>query len=305
MKTNALAHGVYIASLTPLKSNLSIDHAHLIRHCRWLLKNGATGILLMGTTGEANSFSRKERMVALDAVLASGIPAEKLLVGAGCCAIPDTVALTRHALHLGVHNVLLLPPFYYKNVQDAGIFHFFDRVIQEVNDDALRIYVYHFPKMTGLPFSTDLIARFIEKYPNQIVGIKDSGGDWQHMQMLKQRFPEFQIFAGSETFLSQIMGIGGAGCISASANLSCFIAAKLYSTIDPDERQHLQDKLNAMRSLIENYPMIPVLKHVISRLDKNENWLHMRPPQVALSADEIKKLYDALEKIHFPTDYFH
>ncbi|MCA9731782.1 dihydrodipicolinate synthase family protein [candidate division KSB1 bacterium] len=304
MKTNMLATGVYVASLTPLKADHSIDHTHLIRHCKWLLKNGVTGILLMGTTGEANSFSRKERMVALEAIVASGIPAKKLLVGTGCCAVPDTVTLTKHALDLGVQNVLVLPPFYYKNVSDDGIFDFFDRVIQEVEEDALRIYLYHFPKMTGLPFSADLIARFIEHFPQQIVGIKDSGGDWQHMQMLKERFPDFQIFAGSETFLSQIMEIGGAGCISASANLSCFTAAKLYATVDPDERQRLQDKLNALRSIIEGYPVISVLKQVMSGLEKNENWLHLRPPQVALSAEDVDKLLKALEEIHFPADYF-
>ena len=113
-----LANGVYTASLTPLDSKRNIDHPHLQEHCRWLLQNGGTGVLLMGTTGEANSFSVRERMAALEAVLAAGISPEKLLVGTGCCALPDTVELSRHALQNGVQNMLMLPPFYYNNVAD-------------------------------------------------------------------------------------------------------------------------------------------------------------------------------------------
>ena len=213
--------GVMAASLTPMKDDLTIDHERLIAHCRWLLDNGCNAIAFMGTTGEANSLSVAERMIALDAVLEAGIAPELLMVGTGCCALPDTLALTRHAIAQGVGGMLMLPPFYYKGVSEEGVFAAFDAAIQRVGHDGLRIYLYHFPQMSGVPFSHALIERLLKKYPDVIAGIKDSSGDFENMRSMAAHFPGFDVFAGTERYLLDIMRAGGVGCISASANVTC------------------------------------------------------------------------------------
>lgn len=298
-----LAKGVYAASLTPLNDQLEIDHVRLAHHCHWLLEHGCTGILLMGTTGEANSFSIAERMVALDAVIESGIPAQKLLVGTGCCAVPDTILLSQHALSHNVAGLVMLPPFYYKNANDAGLFDAFDQIIHGVNDDRLKIYLYHFPQMSAVPFSFSLIEKLLATFPDQIAGIKDSSGEWENMKLLATTFPNFQVFAGSERFLAGIKEVGGAGCISATVNVSCRDAAFLFQETQKNRIEELQNKLNKLRLIIEKYPMIPTLKQVMYQQNAEPGWLNMRPPHIALTKQEVSMLTNELAAINFPNDY--
>ncbi|HMB92887.1 MAG TPA: dihydrodipicolinate synthase family protein, partial [Rhodothermales bacterium] len=145
--TITLPDGVYAACLTPLHDDLRIDHETLAGHARWLLTNGCDGLILLGTTGEANSFSIAERMALLEGIIEAGLPPSRLMVGTGCCAVPDTVALTKHAMAHGVGGVLMLPPFYYKQASDDGIFAAFEQVIQQVGEATLQVYLYHFPRM--------------------------------------------------------------------------------------------------------------------------------------------------------------
>ncbi|MHC4945203.1 MAG: dihydrodipicolinate synthase family protein, partial [Planctomycetota bacterium] len=149
-QTPGLPNGFLAASLTPLTGDLKIDQAALVKHCRWLLDHGCDGVAPFGTTGEANSFTVAERLEAVEALAASSLPAHCLIVGTGCCAFPDTVRLTRSVVNCGMSGALLLPPFYYKKVSEQGLYEFFDRVIQEVAEPALKIYLYHFPAMTGV-----------------------------------------------------------------------------------------------------------------------------------------------------------
>ncbi|MDH3494834.1 MAG: dihydrodipicolinate synthase family protein, partial [Acidobacteriota bacterium] len=151
MKFNTtLPNGVFTACLTPLKKDLSVDFDALTAHCKWLLSKGGDGILLLGTTGEANSFTVEERLEIMDKVIEAGIPGNRLLMGTGCCAYPDTARLTKHAVERGAGGILMLPPFYYKQVDDAGLARYFDLVINAVNDERLRIYLYHFPQMSAI-----------------------------------------------------------------------------------------------------------------------------------------------------------
>jgi len=285
-----LPQGVYAAGLSPLPENLSVAHGGLLHHYRWLLANGCTGIVFMGTTGEANSFSVRERIEALESLIDGGIPAHLLMVGTGCCALTDTVTLTSHAVRLGVGGVLMLPPFYYKEVSDEGIFRSFEQVIKRIDGGDLRIYLYHFPQMSQVPFSHDLIARLMQVFPGVFKGVKDSSGDWQNMKTLVEWFPELNIFAGTERYLSDILQAGGAGCISASANVTCPLAGAIYSSWLNGNKSELQEELIGLRSQIERYPMIPGLKYIMSRLTGKINWLHMRPPHAPLSRDQVHSL---------------
>lgn len=299
MSRYLLPGGVFAANLTPLASDLSIDHDALVAHVQWLLRSGCSGIALFGTTGEATSFSVAERMAGLDALIEAGVDAQKMLVGTGCCALPDSVALTRHALSHGVGGMLMLPPFYYKGVSDEGLFAAFDQVIQQVGEEGLEIYLYHFPKMSQVPFSHALIERLLNCYPKTIVGMKDSSGDFKHMQSIREAFPGFRLFAGTERYLLDVLKIGGVGCISATANVTCTLAGQVYANWQKDEAIDLQEHLTQVRHTIEQYPAIPALKNLMATWREDTDWAFMRPPLAALPAGEAQQLKDALEALDF------
>jgi len=292
---NPLPDGVYAATLTPLKDDLSVHHDALAAHCRWLLNNGCNGIVLLGSTGEANSFAVHERIQLLDALVESGVSAHHLLVGTGCCAVPDTVTLTKHAVQRKAGGVLVLPPFYYKHVSDEGLFAVFDQIIQQVGDSSLKIYLYHFPQTSGIPFSRGLIQRLIAVYPHTVVGIKDSGGDWNNIKTLCADFPHLRVFAGSEKFLLDILKIGGTGCISATTNITCKLAGEIYARWQSDDVSDLQKELTAMRKAFEPYPLLSALKRVMAEWTNQPIWLNLRPPHTILGENETASLLNALK----------
>ena len=209
--------GVYTAALTPLTADLGPDLDLLAGHGRWLLDNGCDGLAVLGTTGEANSFSLDERLLILDGLAEAGIPGEKLMPGTGACALPDAIELTRKALDIGAAGVLMLPPFYYKNPSDEGLFAAYSEIIQKVGDDRLRVFLYHFPQMSGVPITYPLIDRLLKEYPETVIGMKDSSGDFDNMSGAAREFPGFAVFSGSDEFLLPLIEAGGAGCITACA----------------------------------------------------------------------------------------
>jgi 4-hydroxy-tetrahydrodipicolinate synthase len=298
-----LPRGVYAAVLTPQREDLTIDTARFAAHCSWLLDNGCDGLAIMGTTGEANSFTVGERIAALDGIVEAGVPPDKLMVGTGCCAIPDTVELTRHALGVGAGGVLMLPPFYYKQPDDEGVFRAFARTIETVNDDRLCVILYHFPKMTGVPFSDSVVERLIGAYPEVVAGMKDSSGDWEHMERLCRQFPDFRMYAGTEKYLLSILKIGGAGCISASTNLTCPQAGLVYRqwlSGGIADAENTQAGLTELRSTLEKYPFVSGLKHAMATLSGDGGWRNMRPPNVPLDTERAEAVTDALAALGFP-----
>ena len=192
---------------------------------------------MLGTTGEANSFSVEERIAMLERLLAAGIPAGRLLPGTGCCAIPDTVALSRHATTLGAPGVLVLPPFYYKGVSDDGLFAAYAEVIERVGDGRLRIYLYHFPQMTGGAHRRAADRTAAQALPGIVAGMKDSSGDLANMIATARAFPGFRVLAGSDEFLLPLLRAGGAGCITAVGNVAAVLAAEVWRPRAPAMRR--------------------------------------------------------------------
>jgi 4-hydroxy-tetrahydrodipicolinate synthase len=297
-KTN-LPDGVFAAAVTPLKKDFSIDHVALLNHCNWLLANGNNGICFMGTTGEANSFSLQERMNALDYLIEKGMDPQKLLVGTGCCALPDTIALTQHAVSKKVGGILMLPPFYYKGLSDDGLTNYFKLVIEGVSDPDLKIYLYHFPKMTGVPFTVSLVKHLVSLYPNTVVGMKDSGGDWNNMQEICREIPGFKLYAGTEKYLLSVLKVNGAGVISATTNLTGLLAAAVYTNKNEPNAEDLQAQLTAARLAFEGPPFPSSVKHVLAKRSHNSDWLNIRPPNSNLTQQQIEDLESKLESIGF------
>ena len=296
--------GVFAAVLTPMKADLSADLDLLAAHCKWLLANGCDGLGLLGTTGEANSFGLKERISIIEGVVERGVPADTLMPGTGCCAAIDTVNLTQAALNAGAKGVLMLPPFFYKNNTDEGLFQAYARIIDSIADDRLKIYLYHFPQMSGVPITYGLIEKLLKAYPETVVGMKDSSGDLENMAGAAERFPGFACFAGADDLMLPLMRRGGVGCITAAANVSSKLNAEVYRLYTESgegaELEATQAKLTELRKTVSAFPYPPALKALMARHSGNDGWLNIRPPLVRLSDTDRQKLYDSFDGLGTP-----
>ncbi len=293
--TGALT-GIWCPVLTPLDAELKPDVARFVAHARWLLDAGCHGLVLFGTTGEANSFSIEERTQLLEAALEAGLPRERLLVGTGCCALTDSVRLSRHALAQGIAGVLMLPPFYYKDLSDAALFGSFDQVIQRLESDKFKLYLYHFPRLSGVPITVGLIELLCRRYPDTVAGVKDSSGDWQNTRLLLDRFPDLAIFPGAETLLLAGLEAGAAGCISASCNVNPGAIRKLYDDFHAGAPalKTQQEDLTAVRKVMQLRPLIPVMKHLLADRRGDPAWRRVRPPFLPLPDVEAEALESEL-----------
>jgi 4-hydroxy-tetrahydrodipicolinate synthase len=270
------------------------DHARFAAHCRYLLSEGCDGIAMLGTTGEANSFSVSERTSLLEAVVRDGIAPNRLLPGTGVAAFSDTVALTRHALSVGVDTVVLLPPFYYKGVTDDGVYASYSEVVQRIGDARFKIVLYHIPQMSMQPISHALIERLRAAYPATIVGIKDSSGDFANMTAMVERFPGFSVLTGADPLLLSLLRKGGAGCITATSNLVARDLAYVYRHFrDRDDDTALaaaQVRIVKARELVSRFPQMPSLKAMIAERTGHAGWQRLRPPLESLPHQQVSEL---------------
>lgn len=293
--------GVFSAAATPLNADGSPDLGLFTEHCQRLLDEGCHGVALLGTTGEANSFSSSERRAILEAALKAGIPADRLLPGTGVTAIPETVELTRHALSLGVTKVVMLPPFYYKGVSDEGLFAAYTQVLETVADPRLQVILYHIPQVSGVPLSVPLIGRLIEAFGDTVVGIKESAGDFNNMQAIIAAYPGFSVLAGADPLLLPLLKAGGAGCITATSNLVADLLRIVYDKVHDETRaadvDAAQARINAYRTLSNSYVQIPTIKAMIGLKTGNPAWRRTRAPLMPLSDADHAALSDAYAKL--------
>jgi len=292
--------GVLAPVITPFDRDLRPDSKRLASHCRWLVTHDV-GLAVFGTNSEANSLTLDEKLALLDALLMAGLPPARMMPGTGCCAFPDTVELTRRAVVNGCAGVLMLPPFYYKNVSDDGLFASFAEVIERVGDPRLRIYLYHIPQVSNVPITLTLIERLLAKYPGIVAGVKDSSGDWGNTQAMLERFqPQgFDVFSGSETFLLATLRGGGVGCISGVANVNAPAVAKLARTWQNADAEDQQAALDKVRAVFLKYMPIPALKAVLAHHSGQSDWATVRPPLVALTEAQRQQLVTALVPLGF------
>ncbi|HEX9243767.1 MAG TPA: dihydrodipicolinate synthase family protein [Anaeromyxobacter sp.] len=293
--------GVLAPVLTPFGADLAPDPGRFVRLCRWLLDHGCAALAPFGTTSEANSLSAGEREALLEALLDAGIPAARLMPGTGCCAIPDSVRLTAHAVRRGCAGVLMLPPFYYKGVTDDGLYRGFAEVIERVGDDRLRVYLYHIPPVAQVGIGAALVERLLRAYPRAIAGMKDSSGDFGNTRTMLDRFARdgFDVFVGSERFLLENLRGGGVGCITATGNVNAAAIDRLYAGWRGADAERLQQELNAVRGTIEKGPVIPSLKAVVAAESGDAGWNTVRPPLVPLAEERRVPLHEALRGLGF------
>ncbi|KWR90727.1 dihydrodipicolinate synthase family protein [Cupriavidus sp. IDO] len=289
--------------LTPFTANLDPDWPAYLRHCRWLLENGA-GLAIFGTNSEAASLSVDERVELTDRLLDAGIPASRLMPGTGSCALTDTVRLTRHAVEKGAGGVLVLPPFYFKGVSEDGLFAYYAEVIERVGDSRLAVYLYHIPQLTQVPISLSLIERLLKRYPQAIAGAKDSSGDWGNSRAMIDQFSSsgFDVFPASESLLSKALPLGGAGCISATVNVNPHGIQALYAALTAgDERQAsvFQADADKVRQIYQSSAMIPAMKYTLAEAHGHSSWAIVRPPLVPMQREDGAALLARLDLASF------
>lgn len=298
MTANKNFSGVIAPVLTPFGEDGAPDLDRFVEHCEWLMEDGCTALAPFGTTSEGNSVGLDERMELLEELVDAGLDPKKLMPGTGACSVSDAIILTEHAVELGCGGVLMLPPFYYKNPSEEGLFRFFSEVIEEIGDDALKVYLYHIPPVAQVGFSLPLIERLRKEFPETVVGLKDSSGDWSNTKAILDAFPGFEVFPGSETFLLDGLRNGAAGCISATANVSAKAIRNVFDNWQTGDADRLQSEITALRKAIQAYPMIPVLKAIIAHYRDDPAWADVRPPFVELPKAEAEKAVHSLAEVY-------
>ena len=292
--------GVWAPCLTPIHADLSIDDARLFEHVDWLLSNGCSGIVLFGTTGEAASFSAAERMHTLETLIARGISSSRIMVGNGFTAISDTVQVTKHAVAQGCRAVLMIPPFYFKDPTDFGLISTYRHVIDETNCPDLKVLLYHFPRMSTVPISYQLVDALIESHGDVIAGLKDSTGDWQSVEGYIKRYPDLAIFPGTDALLLKGLHAGGAGTITATADINPHGIGHVYDLWrEGEQAEEAQTQVEAIRSIVFEYPLAAALKAVHANYRSDSSWNRLRPPLVALSAADQTALMNSLDLVGF------
>ncbi len=298
MSDNLKPSGTYAPVLMPYNADLSVDIDRLIDYCRWLLSQKCK-LAIFGTNSEGTSLCVEERIDIIDQVIEAGISPDDLMPGTGCCAMADTVKLSAHAARHGCGGVLMLPPFFYKAINDEGLYRSYSEIVERVGDNRLRVYLYHIPPIAQVGISLGLIERLSKAYPNTIVGMKDSSGDWNNMKAVMEVFPDFYMFCGSESFLLDTLKLGGKGCISAIANIRPAAIQHLYENWKGDDAPALQHELIAFRDILTAQAPIASLKCTISHYSGSPDWNRLRPPLVELDNATGRGLIAALDSYGF------
>jgi 4-hydroxy-tetrahydrodipicolinate synthase len=272
--------GVIAAIATPIDESGAPDLKRAVNLARYLLDNGCDGLNVLGTTGEATSFSVDERKGVMDAYKANGLPLHRLMVGTGAAAVSDAVALTRHAAELGFAGALVLPPFYYKSVPDDGLIAYIENLVKATERKPIPIYLYHFPAMSGLPWHVALIRRLLDSFSSRIVGLKDSSGDMAYARSAAAISKSFAVFPSTEACLTEARSGAFAGCISATANLNADLCARAWGQGDTGAL----DEAVAIRKLFDGKPLVSGVKALLAHIHNDAGLARVRPPLAPFSA---------------------
>jgi len=266
--------GVIAAIATPVDEAGAPDLKRAVNLARYLLDNGCDGLNVLGTTGEATSFSVDERKGVMYAYQANGLPMHRLMVGTGAASITDAVALTRHAANLGFGGALVLPPFYYKGVPDDGLVAYVETLVKATAQKPIPIYLYHFPAMSGLPWHVALIRRLLDSFSSRIAGLKDSSGDMTYARSAAAISKSFAVFPSTEACLLEARRGDFAGCISATANLNADLCARAWSEGDTTAL----DAAVTIRKLFDGKPLVPGVKALLAHIHGEPSLSRVRPP---------------------------
>jgi 4-hydroxy-tetrahydrodipicolinate synthase len=277
--------GVVAAAPTPVTADCEPDLARFVTLCRWLLDNGCHALNVCGTTGEATSFTLKQRMAIMSAA-AENLPLRRLMTGTGAASVGDAVTLTKHAAALGFGGALLLPPFYYKGVSDDGIVAYFERIAVATAGEPIDLYLYNFPQLSCVPYTLQLIERLRGEFGRRIAGLKDSSGDLDYSTKVAGISHDFAVFPSTEAVLLKARAGEFAGCISGSANVTSALSARAFDRGD----QAALDTACAIRALVTRKPIIPSVKAVLAAWFGDPAFERVLPPLTPLAEGDRRNL---------------
>jgi 4-hydroxy-tetrahydrodipicolinate synthase len=278
--TRKALRGVIAAIATPVDGNGEPDCGRATALAHFLLGHGCDGLNVLGTTGEATSFSLAQRKTVMDAYSGAGLPLDAMMVGTGAAATADAVALTRHAAELGFAGALVLPPFYYKGVPDDGLAAYIGTLVAATTDRPIPIYLYHYPQLSGLPWHPGLIRRLREAHGARIIGLKDSSGDMAYAREAAAIDPDFHVFPSTEAVLLEARAGAFAGCISATANVNADLCARAFHHGDAAAL----DAAVTIRKLFDGRPLVAGVKALLGHIHGDQAWAQMMPPLAPFSA---------------------
>lgn len=291
--TQRTLRGVIAAVATIIDANGAPDHGRSLKLARHLLDNGCDGLNVLGTTGEATSFSREERMGLMSAYRGNGLPVQRLMVGTGAAAVSDAIALTRHAAGLGFAGALVLPPFYYKGVPDDGLAAYIDAIVTATADKPIPLYLYHFPAQSGLPWHIALIRRLLEAHGGRIVGLKDSSGDMAYAREAAKVAPDFDVFPSTEAALIEARSGIFAGCISATANCNADLCQRAWASGDPEA----SERAVSIRNLFNGKPLVSGIKALLAHIHDDAALARVKPPLAPPSAADRTAILAGYDRV--------
>src|SRR5262245_14445148 len=290
---NEKLRGVIAAIATAVDKEGEPDCARSVAFARFLLANGCDGLNVLGTTGEATSFSLQQRRQLMTAYAEAGLPLARCMVGTGAAAVADAIALTRHAADLGFAAALVLPPFYYKGVPDDGLVAYVEAILSATAAKPIPLYLYHFPSQSGVPWHPGLVRRLIETFGQCLSGLKDSSGDMSYAREVAAISPDFDVFPSTEAVLLEARDGAFAGCISATANLNADLCGRAWREGD----KTAYEKAVAIRKLFDGKALVPGIKTVVAHIHKDSDWKRLMPPFASFPAGDSKEVVTAYDRL--------
>jgi 4-hydroxy-tetrahydrodipicolinate synthase len=264
--------GLWVALATPLDADGHVDHPAFVRHCLWLLEQGCDGLVPFGTTGEGPSFSAAERLAATEALLKAGIEADRIGLGTGFPSIPDSVALTREAMALGLTHALILPPYFFRNATDEGLQDAFAAIIDGVGSDRLRATLYHIPQVSGVKVPAAALGALRGRYGKIVAGVKDSSGDFDSFLAFRRAAPDCGVLVGAEVHINRALAAGGTGTICGMANVVPDLVRAMFRSPAAE---------TSMRAACEQFAdpqFLPLMKAALAAGTGDAAWRTVRPP---------------------------
>ena len=290
-KTTFDRFGLSAALTTPFRPDGSVDLARLAEHARWCLANGCDSVTAFGTTGEGASIGISGREQVLGALGGAGIDGQDVVVCVAASSVHEALLQARMAAEFGSRDLLLPPPFYFKGVNDEGLFAWFTQILEKLGASGPSVILYNIPSVTQVGLSVELIGRLKRAFPGVVTGVKDSSGDWGYTQKLLAAHKDLAILIGDERYLAEGVRLGGQGAISGLANVCPQALLPLARDGRGDER------INSLVDEVLKFPVIPAVKALVAHRSADSNWLHVRAPLTALRDIDVLRLSSAYDRL--------
>ena len=284
-----MINGIYAATLSLLNNDLGLDIKNTISHAEKVIDNGCHGVVFFGSTGQSQLISLADKINLINNLSSSNYK-DKFIIGTGLNSLSDTISLMKISKSLAFNKFLIMPPAYYK-YGDQEVFNFYSNIIKEVID--CKIILYNFEKLSGYKFTEDLVYKLVEKFPNQIIGVKDSS--YNLYETLK--IENFSLLPGSESKLLKGLRLGCSGIITATTNATASLAREVYDNFLNKKDLKVDKKLCAVRVAFEKFNLISGLHTYFGQ--KNNIYKNILPPLRILNNIEKKQLIKELEILNF------